>query len=388
MRNIIGLLTVVLFFFCTIYELRAADSSPVKSGSAAEEFKNIQKKYNALNAELRILQMEYRKAPKDKRPELEKKWKELFPKGEELQAEYFQAAEKAYVEAPNADKELLQLLSGIFDYQIANDDFENVARLGKLLIDNGNGKKRGFAMMGVAAASTGDFKSAAAYFAEAKKQGAFAKPPDEKDTQMQNALQFSQTLPGMEEKWAQEQKIREAEAKADDLPRVRIKTTKGDIVVELFENEAPNTVANFIALANTKVGEKNYYDGVAFHRVLPGFMAQGGDPSGDGSGGPGYTIPDEVTAPNHRNHFRGTLSMAKTDRPNSGGSQFFLCFVPTPQLDGKHTVFGRVVEGLDVLSKIQRRDPTDPNAADPDKIIGMEVLRKRDHDYKVKKTGE
>jgi cyclophilin family peptidyl-prolyl cis-trans isomerase len=279
-------------------------------------------------------------------------------------------------------------LSGIFDYQIANDDFENVARLGKLLIDNGNGKKRGFAMMGVAAASTGDFKSAAAYFAEAKKQGAFAKPPDEKDTQMQNALQFSQTLPGMEEKWAQEQKIREAEAKADDLPRVRIKTTKGDIVVELFENEAPNTVANFIALANTKVGEKNYYDGVAFHRVLPGFMAQGGDPSGDGSGGPGYTIPDEVTAPNHRNHFRGTLSMAKTDRPNSGGSQFFLCFVPTPQLDGKHTVFGRVVEGLDVLSKIQRRDPTDPNAADPDKIIGMEVLRKRDHDYKVKKTGE
>ena len=83
-------------------------------------------------------------------------------------------------------------------------------------------------------------------------------------------------------------------------------------------------------------------------------MAQGGDPKGDGSGGPGYTIPDECRQENHRNHFRGSLSMAKTAEPDTGGSQFFLTFVPTSHLDGKHTVFGRVIEGMDVLAKLQQ----------------------------------
>src|SRR5262249_20728602 len=131
-------------------------------------------------------------------------------------------------------------------------------------------------------------------------------------------------------------------AKADDLPRVKLETTQGDITVELFENEAPNTVANFISLVS-----KGFYDGVQFHRVLPGFMAQTGDPlSKDpvknaekiGEGDPGYSIPDECFKPDHREHFRGSLSMAPTGQPNSGGSQFFICFAPPEQLDGKYTV--------------------------------------------------
>ena len=163
-----------------------------------------------------------------------------------------------------------------------------------------------------------------------------------------------------------------------------IKTNKGDIEVELFENEAPNTVANFITLV-----EKGFYNGLTFHRVLPAFMAQGGDPKGDGTGGPGYSIPDECNRPNHRLHFRGSLSMAKAARPDSGGSQFFITFVPTSHLDGKHTVFGRVIKGFDVLAKIQRRDPEDKgDIPDPDKIIEAKVLRKRPHEYAVKKTGE
>ena len=105
--------------------------------------------------------------------------------------------------------------------------------------------------------------------------------------------------------WAKEKKIREAEAKADDLPRVLMKTSAGDIEIELFENEAPNTVLNFITLV-----DKGFYNGLKFHRVLPGFMAQGGDPKGDGTGGPGYTIPCECYRPDHRLHFRGSLSMA------------------------------------------------------------------------------
>lgn len=170
--------------------------------------------------------------------------------------------------------------------------------------------------------------------------------------------------------------MRQKEAAADDLPRVKLTTTKGDIVIELFENEAPETVANFISLV-----KKGFYDGLTFHRVIAGFMAQGGCPDGDGTGGPGYTIYDECEKPVIRHHFRGSVSMAKTNAPNSGGSQFFICFRPSPDLNGKHTVFGRVLEGLEVLNKLQRRDPTKKNEPEPDKIVKAEVLRARDHEY-------
>ncbi|HTN77046.1 MAG TPA: peptidylprolyl isomerase, partial [Pirellulaceae bacterium] len=164
--------------------------------------------------------------------------------------------------------------------------------------------------------------------------------------------------------------------KADDLPRVKIETSKGPIVVELFENEAPQTIGNFVNLV-----EAGKYDNTIFHRVLPGFMAQGGDPKGDGTGGPGYHIFCECYEKNHRNHFRGTLSMAHAGR-DTGGSQFFLTFVPTPHLNGRHTAFGRVIEGMDVLTKLQRVDPQMPStAAEPDKIIKATVVRKRDHAY-------
>jgi cyclophilin family peptidyl-prolyl cis-trans isomerase len=163
---------------------------------------------------------------------------------------------------------------------------------------------------------------------------------------------------------------------------VKLETSKGDVVIELFEDQAPNTVANFISLV-----EKKFYDGLSFHRVIPGFMAQGGDPNGDGSGGPKYTIPDEVSNPDHREHFRGSLSMAKTQAPDSGGSQFFLCFVPTSHLDGLHTVFGRVVEGLDVLAKLERTEGV-PGKPVPDKIIKATVISKRDHAYEPKTRPE
>ncbi|MDH3717322.1 MAG: peptidylprolyl isomerase [Planctomycetota bacterium] len=159
------------------------------------------------------------------------------------------------------------------------------------------------------------------------------------------------------------------------MPRIKLTTSQGDIVIELFENEAPQTVGNFVNLV-----EKKYYDGLTFHRVLPSFMAQGGCPKGDGSGGPGYQIPCECYQDGHRKHFRGSLSMAHAGR-DTGGSQFFLTFAPTRHLDGKHTVFGRVIEGMDVLPKLQRRNPDDPHAPPPDKIIEAVIVRKRDHEY-------
>ncbi|HEY1066606.1 MAG TPA: peptidylprolyl isomerase [Pirellulales bacterium] len=176
-----------------------------------------------------------------------------------------------------------------------------------------------------------------------------------------------------------EKDIRAAEAKADDLPRVLLSTSKGDMTLELYENEAPNTVANFVSLV-----EKGFYNGKIFHRVLEDFMAQGGCPTGTGTGGPGYGIACECYLPNARRHFPATLSMAHAGR-DTGGSQFFITFGTTSHLDGKHTVFGRVIKGEEVLAKLQRVDPGRPvPGVTPDKIVTAKVIRKRDHEYAPK----
>ena len=129
-----------------------------------------------------------------------------------------------------------------------------------------------------------------------------------------------------------------------------LETDKGAIIVELFAAQAPITINNFVFLAR-----EGFYDGTTFHRVLPNFMAQGGDPTGTGSGGPGYSFQDEFHA-ELRHDGPGTLSMANAG-PNTNGSQFFITFVATPHLDGRHSVFGRVTEGMDVLLQLTHRDP-------------------------------
>ena len=128
-----------------------------------------------------------------------------------------------------------------------------------------------------------------------------------------------------------------------------IKTDKGDIRLELYPEEAPVTVANFINLA-----ERGYYDEVTFHRVIANFMIQGGDPTGTGSGGPGYRFEDECH-PSRRHDSAGVLSMANAG-PRTNGSQFFITHGPTPHLDGKHTVFGKVLDGQGVVDSIRQGD--------------------------------
>jgi cyclophilin family peptidyl-prolyl cis-trans isomerase len=127
-------------------------------------------------------------------------------------------------------------------------------------------------------------------------------------------------------------------------------TEKGDITLQLFASQTPHTVNNFVFLAR-----QGFYDGTFFHRVIADFMAQGGDPTGTGRGGPGYKFKDEFV-PALRHDKPGILSMANAG-PNTNGSQFFLTHVPTPWLDGKHSVFGQVTGGLDVLFSIPPRDP-------------------------------
>ena len=180
--------------------------------------------------------------------------------------------------------------------------------------------------------------------------------------------------------WEEEQSIRDVEDAAGDMPTARIITVKGPIELTLFEDHAPNTVANFITLA-----QDGFYDGTKFHRVLKKFMAQGGDPNSKdgaegspGSGGPGYTIKDEHLGDDFRRHFAGSLSMANRSAPNSGGSQFFITHLPTSHLDGRHTVFGRVTSGLDVVRNLEVDD----------EILSITITSKRNHDYTPETIGE
>lgn len=197
----------------------------------------------------------------------------------------------------------------------------------------------------------------------------------------------------LQKAYEQEKKILAAEAD-DDLPRVEINTSQGTIVVELFENEAPDTVGNFIQLV-----ESGFYTDVIFHRIISKFMAQTGLVSFRSNGYEmkrlGYSIYDETKG--GRGHFYGYLSMAKTDQPNSGGSQFFITYAPTVALDGRHTVFGRVIQGMANAGRLQptheikeeKDKPPEEVAIEsitPDRILSAKVIRKRDHEYRPNKV--
>ncbi len=132
--------------------------------------------------------------------------------------------------------------------------------------------------------------------------------------------------------------------------QAKVKTDVGEFTIDLFADKAPNTVNNFVFLAR-----EGFYDNVTFHRVIKGFMAQGGDPTGTGTGGPGYKFKDEFH-PALRHNVPGILSMANAG-PNSNGSQFFITHGPTPHLDNRHSVFGKVSQGLDIVLAIPERDP-------------------------------
>ena len=145
---------------------------------------------------------------------------------------------------------------------------------------------------------------------------------------------------------------------SDELPQIQIQTDRGEINFEMFEDEAPNTVANIISLT-----EQGFYDGLIFHRVIPDFMIQCGCPHGTGTGGPGYQFDDECT-PERLHDSSGVLSMANAG-PGTNGSQFFITLAPTPHLDGRHTVFGKIITGMDVVKAIRERDPmSDPEPGD------------------------
>ena len=150
---------------------------------------------------------------------------------------------------------------------------------------------------------------------------------------------------------------------------IEMKLKNGNVLIELRPDLAPNHVKRISSLV-----KEGFYDGLVFHRVIPNFMAQGGDPLGNGTGGSGQNIDAEFS---NEKHIRGTVSMARAQDPNSADSQFFICFKDAPWLDGQYTIWGQVVKGMDIVDKIKKGDGSNGEVSSPDKIISMKLVNKK-----------
>ena len=240
--------------------------------------------------QLRDLQAKFSEAKPAEADQIRKQYADTIAKGEQLIPALQAAALAAYAAAPQEDRQLERFLLSMLRDAIASDRYEEAASIAKTMIDAGCEIDDVWDAGGVAAFATNDFATAEADLKKADEEGAIS----------EKGREFRALLPDYKGFWEAEKQLRDKESQADDLPRVRLSTTKGDVVVELFENQAPETVGNFVSLV-----EKGFYNGLTFHRVLTGFMAQGGCPLGDGKGGPAITLPVNATAPTIANIFAG-----------------------------------------------------------------------------------
>ena len=344
-----------------------------EKGPARRRYEQLFEKWRETLVTLRKLRDQYRRCTTDEAVrKVEAEWKAKIEEGEKLLSQVWRAGLEVFKEDPFGDPRLTKFLYKVCKDQMQQQMYEDALAIAQVLIEHESGYDDLIPLAGMAAFSSNNFELAEQYLQRARRMGVL-----KQGAEMLGEIQKLKSL------WKREQELRKKEAEADDLPRVKLTTTKGVVVIELFENEAPDTVCNCIYLI-----EKGFYNGMRFHRVIPGFMAQGGCPNGDGSGGPGYRIYCECYRPDHRNHFAGSVSMAKTALRDTGGSQFFICYQPTPHLNGKHTVFGRVIEGMDAVRRFTPVTPDKPGNTPPDRIIKAEVIRKRDHPYRPKKVKE
>ncbi len=356
-------------------DAETATTSTETPSAARAAFDEAFTKWKTILGSMREVRAQAQNTEDSELAKLVTQYDQLIQKGEALLPELRDTAIAVYKEAPNEDKQITRWLSTIAEDYVGKDRFAEAKPALEALLDGKAPDPTVANNAGIAAFVANDFGRAKQLFEEAAAAGVLTSTSQQMMSSVDDYIAY----------WESEKKLRDRADELSDeakLPRVKMETNRGTLILELFEDEAPETVGNFIYLV-----ESGFYDGLTFHRVLPGFMAQGGCPDGNGSGGPGYEVYCECYNSDHRKHFAGSLSMAHAGR-DTGGSQFFLTFTPQPQLNGKHTVFGRVIEGLDVLPKIQRRDPNKSSdlTITPDKIIKAEVLNKRDHEYLPNKT--
>ena len=351
-----------------------------KLGPKSTAFFEVMTPFRNIQGKMHTLLTEYQTATPERKDQIQAEYDKMLPEAEQCRKNMIGAAVEAFLEAPYENFIVAEFCANMIFYESVRDNFETAFQIADVVTAHPEGLS---AQAGDLYEKAADAAFGCMQFEKAEQW--YAKAITLKSQLNPEAMGRSSMIPDLKKLWVEEQQIREQEAKNDNLPRVLIRTNKGDIVLELFEDNAPNTVANFIYLV--KLG---FYKDVPFHRVLPGFMAQGGDPTGTGGGGPGYAIDCECYPkqgqPAPRKHFRGSISMANAGR-DTNGSQFFLMFQPVTHLNGMHTVFGRVIEGIEVLADIQRINPEDEVImVEPDRILEAKVLRDRGHTYEPVKN--
>lgn len=330
------------------------NATPQEAAAAPQELESQLEAWASMEQQFADLEARLATATGDEATAIRASYQTLADQARIL-VDQIQQSAQSRLEADRTDRLALRTLMGILLEAAADDNDAQVLQLGDYLIGKGINPQ---------------------YFALAAKS---------------DRLRISQ------KELFDELLIRHAEAQANDLPRVKLITNRGEIVLELFEDQAPGTVGNFIHLV-----EQGYYNGLLFHRVIEGFMAQGGGYRRDAAGqvvggeGPGYEILCECYRPDRRLHFSGSLSMAHRGPRDTGGAQFFLTLQRTDFLDDKHTVFGRVIAGADVLDQLVRThvaaDRTTSGEEEPiegaqaDVIEKAVVVRKRDHEYLPEKV--
>lgn len=354
------LLTAALLAACVVGVPAPTASA---QGDLDAQLEAIRARETALDEKVVELQTQYRDADEARKKEIEAEGEQLF---KDFQTNVVQQRDALMTAAQAAPQLSEPVAVWAATNAFGENDYANAEQFSKKLLATAPQNRIGLNLLPASQFALQKFTEAQQNFAKAEAAGVL----------LPQFASFAEAAPEYAQFWAQEQATRQKQASMN-LPRVVFKTTKGDITLELFEEEAPNAVANMITLV-----ESGFYDGVKFHRVIPNFMAQGGDPnsknddpSDDGRGGPGYAIDSEFNNPGARKHFRGTLSAANSG-PNTAGSQFFLTHLPTPHLNGKHTVYGRVIEGQEVVDSLQIGD----------EIQDAEVVSKRNHPYTVKKN--
>jgi len=339
------------------------------SGTAPDDFADLIGQWLAIDEQLDVITQQARAATLRDQEVLRPRYLQLVNQAHELLPSLRMATLREYRDRPNQNPEVTMLMLGILAHRVRSDQIDEAMQVASMMLEAECDHLALPNLAGRAAYCAHDFDSAELLLTRAKELNAIEKVSED----------YLRDVDVVRSRWNVELQVRQREERDDNLPRVLLETTKGNITLELFENEAPQTVGNFVHLVDS-----GFYNGLTFHRVVANFMGQSGCPKGDGYGGPGYSIMDEVGRVGHRNHFSGSLSMAKTKDPNSAGSQFFITFRPVPELDGKHTVFGRVIDGMPVLAELQRREAN--SRIEPDRILRAEVLRKQDHPYVPTKT--
>jgi len=370
MPKVIGLWLLVLSLG-SVGRAAAQDSpppdAPATSTTPAAAFETLHAQWTKFSLELDKARYRVNNCPPEQKNEAVLAYDTLLEQGNELLRQFSDAAVAAF-EADPSNAEAERYLTIMIEHTLTADRYESVLRMAQAVIEHGEPDAKLYEQAAVAAFELGELDDAEKYFAEGAKLGELT---DE-------AKARRDTIPEWREKLTREMKLREAEAAADNLPRVTITTTKGDIVLELYEDQAPNTVANFISLA-----ERKFYNGLEFYRVQNNFAAVAGCPLNRGTGGPGYEIVCETDRDDRRTAMRGTISMVNAGRGRCG-SPFFIALASSGvnHSEGSNPVFGRVISGMDVVERLRRVDP-DTTSKDfgRDRILDTRVDRRREHEY-------